>query len=590
MFKYIIFDLDNTIYDYNLSHETAIEKTLWTISQDFNFNMTELKTNYQQEKQKYQNYCYQQAACHNKFIQIKKLFEKKKLEFSKLEYYYQIYTETFEQSLSIFPGVIEFIKFCNSNNIKMYILTNNICQEQIQRLTKMNLIHYFEKIYTSEEFGLEKPDMKLFSYLLYDIGCSSDEIVKIGDNFKNDIEPLIMNNIYSFWFCKNKLNIFSKYLEFNNFNELLVLFQNYYVMSDNFVDISHYVGERFDLVQAGGGNTSFKLNNLLFVKSSGCHLCTIDRNKNYIGVNYPNIRKNLKNINSTDKKIREQDCKQLVSENIIFLKKNRPSIETTLHCLTDIYTVHIHPIQFNYISSLKNCDTILKQLFTDYCLIDYETPGIDVSLKLIEKYQQEKIIFLKNHGLVITANKKFELKIILDNIITKLEDYLYLNNQYYFKKINVSFLKYHLVNDISQILRRIVNEKKISYLSQNEIINKFINEENLELSFRSFFPDKIVYCGINYIMIDNAVTDQDNIEKKIIQYITKYDECPKIFIIKDNKNLLYISSNSINKCREIEEVLVSHLICYNDNNQFLSESETNYLNNWDAEKYRKSLI
>ena len=116
-------------------------------------------------------------------------------------------SETFEQSLSIFPGVIEFIKFCNSNNIKMYILTNNICQEQIQRLTKMNLIHYFEKIYTSEEFGLEKPDMKLFSYLLYDIGCRSEEIVKIGDNFKNDIEPLIMNNIYSFWFSKNKLNI-----------------------------------------------------------------------------------------------------------------------------------------------------------------------------------------------------------------------------------------------------------------------------------------------------------------------------------------------------------------------------------------------
>ena len=31
----------------------------------------------------------------------------------------------------------------------------------------------------------------------------------------------------------------------------------------------------------------------------------------------------------------------------------------------------------------------------------------------------------------------------------------------------------------------------------------------------------------------------------------------------------------------------TYLICYNKNNSILSTEENNYLNNWDAEKYRK---
>lgn len=48
-------------------------------------------------------------------------------------------------------------------------------------------------------------------------------------------------------------------------------------------------------------------------------------------------------------------------------------------------------------------------------------------------------------------------------------------------------------------------------------------------------------------------------------------------------------SNVFNKCKEIEEVLLSHFICYNELNIFLDKSEINYLNNWDAEKFRKNL-
>ena len=65
-----------------------------------------------------------------------------------------------------------------------------------------------------------------------------------------------------------------------------------------------------------------------------------------------------------------------------------------------------------------------------------------------------------------------------------------------------------------------------------------------------------------------------------------YNEIPKIFLHENN---IYINSNSLKKCIEIEALFKCHLIGYNNNNEILTHEENNYLNNWDAEKYRKNI-
>jgi hypothetical protein len=71
-------------------------------------------------------------------------------------------------------------------------------------------------------------------------------------------------------------------------------------------------------------------------------------------------------------------------------------------------------------------------------------------------------------------------------------------------------------------------------------------------------------------------------------FFTKYHELPKIVVYK---GYLYITSKTITKCREIEDVLLSHLLICDTlyEKDYLSKKETEYLNNWDAEKYRKNL-
>ena len=573
MFKHILFDFDNTLYDYETANKKAIDEVFCKLNE--NYNLNNIDDTYKKEKKKFQNYCYN-ASSHNKFIQLKKIFEKYNLDLNQLNFYYDLYIDVFKNNLKLYPDLLDFLNLCSRNGIKMYILTNNICKEQIERLKNLDLLKYFSKVYTSEEFGIEKPDIKLFYYIIQDINCNKNEIVKIGDNYKNDIEPLILNDIYSFWFNGKDFDIKKTHLEFNNYNILFNFFKDYYNNVNDFLDISTHVGERFDLVQAGGGNTSFKMGNIMFIKSSGCSLSSMNMNKNYVGLNLNSIKNRLKNICSSNKKEREKQSKELVDSNILFLKEYRPSIETSLHCLTHKYTVHLHPIQFNYISSLENVDQILEKLFKDYCIIDYHTPGIDVTLELLRVYKQEKIIFMKNHGIVVTSDNSQEIIIILKNIIEKLESYLKLDLK-----------RYHLVNDISYHLKQKYDNIFISYLVENEFINNYINklnQDNLKKCFQSFFPDKVVYCGISFVFLKEIFCVEN-----INDYIENYQEIPKIFIYLSDKKYMYISSNSLSKCREIEQVLLSHLLCYRDNNIILKNEEIKYLNNWEAEKYRQSI-
>jgi HAD superfamily hydrolase (TIGR01549 family) len=578
MFNYILFDFDNTIYDYDYSHTKALDHMLHTLEKDF--HIKDSKNIFKDEKKKFKYVCYNNASTHNKFIQIKKLFEVLNLPLDKIDYYYDIYQTIFNDSLLLYPNIIDFLNFCKNNNIKMFIVTNNLCQIQIQKMKKLNILSYFTKIYTSEEYGIEKPDSKLFSYIINDIGCSNNEIVNIGDNFINDINSVTSMDIYSFWFSKKKFHCNQTYLEFDNYDHLLHFFKRYYEYSNEFIKLSNTLGERFDLVQAGGGNTSFKLSDFMFIKSSGSLLSDIDINKNYVGVNYKNITKNITKklitITEKNKKRREYTCNYIINKSIFFLKKYKPSIETSLHSITKKFTVHIHPIQFNMISSHIDCNNIIESLFNkdEYCILEYCTPGIDTTLALLSIYNNQQIIFLKNHGIVVTSNTVDELQKTLQYCLDTLETY-----------VQYDFSKYKFVNTISDTMADIFNTKYISYLSEDSCIHTIVNQYTNNL-FSICTPDTLIYCGMDIIKINK----KDTIVLSIHKYKQEYNDSPKIFLIKYNEEYMtYITSTSINKCRQIESVFKSHLMCNNKQNKSLDKNEIKYLNNWEAEKYRKCI-
>ena len=389
----------------------------------------------------------------------------------------------------------------------------------------------------------------------------------IGDSFINDIKSCNLVNIYGFWLSNFEFKFKKTYCEFQNFKELYSFFYNYYLEVELFIKFSKYCGERYDLVQAGGGNISFKLNDLMFIKSSGCILSDINLNKNYVCVEKNYILKNITNINTFDKKTRENESNLIVNKSKIFLKQFKPSIETVMHCFTKKYTIHLHPLQFLKICGYKNLENILNKNFNNICFLDYHTPGIDVALELKKIYSNQDIIFLKNHGIVLTSSNIKELYDLLNNTINTLENL-----------VEFKFDNYKFTNYISVLMNKFTNNLTMSYLINNPNITKlYFKNKNLQ----PFFPDKVVYCGIDILTLDNNLNHD---LKNIKNYKNKYQELPKLFLL--NKNI-YINSISLKKCLEIETVFYSHLLSYNEKNEILLNDEINYLNNWESEKFRK---
>lgn len=348
------------------------------------------------------------------------------------------------------------------------------------------------------------------------------------------------------------------------------------------VEISKYAGERLDLVQAGGGNSSVKLNTgHMLIKASGYSLSEVVKGFGYSKVltaKVSEIVENKKIIALKTKKERENLASVLVKKATVDTN-NRPSIETLLHSFLLKYTLHTHPIALNIILAKKDWKSILKSIFkeNELVFVDYKTPGIDLALELNNQLNKFKtipnIIFLQNHGLIISSDKKEDIESLTEYVLDRVENYL-----------NIDFSRYKLTTQISKALRTIDDFNNISYLCENIFLNDLL-KKNKKLFFeRPFCPDSFVFCGASAIEI-NDLSDLSIVKL----YQNKYFSLPKIYIYDNN---LFIISKSVKKAKEIEDVLKFHLMILSYNSldiNFLTENELNYLSNWEAEKFRQKL-
>jgi rhamnose utilization protein RhaD (predicted bifunctional aldolase and dehydrogenase) len=354
---------------------------------------------------------------------------------------------------------------------------------------------------------------------------------------------------------------------------------------EELVILSKYAGERFDLIQAGGGNTSVKTEGgELLIKASGFHLSELDIDKGVVITDNQKVINIIKNAFSSDK-IREEIEKETAEllKGAIITENLRPSIETYLHALTYKYTLHTHPICVNAICCRKNWDKVLAEHFPDALFVEYDTPGIELALSLYDAlmtYEHENghrpsITFLQNHGLIISSNSLDKTIAINEMVIEILSDI-----------VNGDLADYKLTNSISRLINESLDIKNVSYLSQDKVINELI-KTNKEIFFtHPFCPDKMVYCGISALELNNL-----NDSLQITDYINKYDDLPRILIWND---LVFMNAENVKKAMEIQEVfkfhLMSHVVCENSSEiNYLSNKELNYLSNWEAEKYRKKL-
>ena len=285
------------------------------------------------------------------------------------------------------------------------------------------------------------------------------------------------------------------------------------------IEISRYYGNNKDYVIAGGGNTSYKDENTIWIKASGQSLAELDED-GLVAMSRERLKVISLKSYSDDPVIREEQVKQDLSSAIPEPEKNkRPSVETSLHDIIQYrFVVHLHPSLINGVLCSRNARNLSFQLFGEKSLfVPYTDPGYTLFKKLetgiidyrAKHLRDPQVILLENHGSFVSADTTEEIRQIYERLISAIESHV--------ERLNdITDLPYNpLLNKVLPAIRMLLSgeKTKIIRFRHNTLIAKYYqNQQEYQKISLPLTPDIIVYCKTRYLYIDHSTTAESILE------------------------------------------------------------------------------
>ena len=360
------------------------------------------------------------------------------------------------------------------------------------------------------------------------------------------------------------------------------------------VSLSQYFGNQ-DYVIAGGGNTSYKKGDRLWIKASGIALAGIDET-GFVCLSRSQLDKISSNKYSTDPSAREKQIKGDLMKARIGDGNKRPSVETSLHNLIDFpWVVHTHPTLINALLCSKNAETVTQELFGDKVLfLDYVNPGYELfkyAEKKINGYSeiygiQPGIIFLRNHGLIVCGSSPGDIYSktarVIGSVEKQVKSKLPASAEYSPGAVCEGLLK-----SLEKYLEKL---NLVPLFRNNDLIQSFVgDEESFKSSVRPFTPDNVVYCKAYYLF---SGCDPDSLIADIGLFREKKGYYPGVIALKDMGIVsLAPDSPTAEKILDVfQDMLKISLLSLNFGGPcFLNDEQVQFIDNWEAENYRRNI-
>ncbi len=369
------------------------------------------------------------------------------------------------------------------------------------------------------------------------------------------------------------------------------------------IEISRFYGRQKEFVIGGGGNTSYKDDKYLWVKASGISLENI--NEDGFAILFRERLLRMRTEKYSDNPVaREKEVKNDMIRSLVDpVEGKRPSVETLLHDSLEFrYVVHTHPTMVNAIMCSKEAGKTITRLFKDETMfVEYTDPGHvlwGVVDRRISEFKEKhgshpKIIFLENHGLFVGSDNVKEIKEIylriIETIISEADKPL---------KIEEKPIDTRIPGILPAIRMMMTGEGvKTAGIRNNSLIAYYSEsiERFREVSIPAT-PDMVVFCRSSWLYIENTDTVQDIIseaQKKINAFKINNDYYPRILVLK-NIGVIGLDDNwhSLNILLDVFENLlkVSYYAKKFGGYKPFTTEQINYIDEWEVEKFRRSLL
>ena len=364
------------------------------------------------------------------------------------------------------------------------------------------------------------------------------------------------------------------------------------------VNISRFYGQDKRYVIAGGGNTSMKTTDRIWIKASGSALSDITED-GFAKLDRGKLEKILKGEYAEDPFQREREIKDDLAE-ANFTTDRRPSVETSLHDLINYrFVVHLHPTQVNGLMCSNDAMDHVSKLFgKDALYIQYTDPGY-ILFKEVEKQLQKfrekegkdpAIILLQNHGIFVSADTTGEINKIYEEVFAKLGETVT-------REVPTGNLPVgDLSADILPALRMMLSKggEKTLRVRNNALVEHFTASfDSYQKISKPFTPDIIVYCKSNYIYSEakgRPVEILEDLRTRIETFEEEFEYAPKVILIK-GLGMVGVGDNASGSdiiLDVFEDMMkISWLSESFGGPHFMSPEDIRFIDTWEVENYRR---
>ncbi|MHC5819319.1 MAG: HAD family hydrolase [Nostoc sp.] len=187
-YKAIIFDLDNTLLNFELCERQAILGALEAcgISLDLHgVNETSFLRVYETYNSKY--WRQRETFSPGELIEMsyRSTLAQLDIQTDQISNLSQSFWHIFNHFAVMEPDVNEVLTVL-ARNYRLAVITNGFVSAQLPRMQAAGIEHFFEAVVVSEAIGFAKPSPEIFNHALSRLNLTSAQVLYVGDSLKHD--------------------------------------------------------------------------------------------------------------------------------------------------------------------------------------------------------------------------------------------------------------------------------------------------------------------------------------------------------------------------------------------------------------------
>jgi len=389
---------------------------------------------------------------------------------------------------------------------------------------------------------------------------------------------------------------------------------------DALVEVSRYYGKNPDYVLAGGGNTSWKTGDTLYVKASGFSLAEaaagsfVEMDRKALALIW---EKTYPESDANDRFGSQRES--AVLSDMMAAKKNphdnkRPSVEALLHDMMPFsFVVHLHPALVNGLTCSQQGEEAAREIFGEEMIwIPSANPGY-VLANLVKsamtgyrgRYgKPARIVFLQNHGVFVSADSTDEIKELYGEIISKIgamvkrkpdfSDELRITGNKEQKPSRLSESIFSIMLILKTLAGSDYESEKAklpgaaAFMSSAEISALIKDRASFAPVSSAFTPDHIVYSGSEPLFSGAG----EEIKRDWKSHVQKTGRNPKIIAVR---GLGVFSAAAAEKAANLALDLFKDAVkvaVYAESfggPRFMTADQTDFINNWEVERFRSNI-